>query len=75
MEIEYVDAEGIKNGVTERLRVPLVHFPRMKMKDVVRNYFGNNFEDEDSTESFVLYAMEDFHKWYVEQMSLIKEAL
>lgn len=72
MEIEYVEVEGYKGSIVDRFKAPLVHFPKMKMKDIIRNYFGSNFEDEDSNESYVLYAMQDFHKWYVEQSNLVK---
>lgn len=73
-EIEYVDAIGTKrDGTEENLKVPLAHFPTMKMKDIIRNFLGGNFDDEDSVESYALYAMEDFHKWYVQQIYMIKE--
>jgi hypothetical protein len=74
VDIEYVDAECWSGSTYVVNKIPLVHCPRMKMKDFIQDSFGRNFGDEDSTESTVLYIMENFLKWYKEQTYALEQA-
>jgi hypothetical protein len=70
---EMIDALGEKpNG--ERVLIGKVPMPpEMKMKDIIRNYIGMDFADEDSAESYALYAMQDFYDWHQKQTAALAE--
>lgn len=70
-EIEYVDAYGIKDGfpASEVFKIPMP--PKMKAKEMIRSYYGNEFDDEDSDASTILYIFEQLLEWYEKQQSLL----
>lgn len=68
---EMIDALGQKpNG--ERVLVGQVPMPpTMKAKEIIANYIGSNFSDEDSAESYALYICNDLIEWQKKQNAAI----
>lgn len=69
---EMIDALGEKpNG--ERICVGKIPMPeKMKAKEIISQYFGYDFGDEDSDASMALYAFEEFLSWQTKQRTALK---
>lgn len=59
---------GIKSDGTEEFLGFGKETPAMKIKEIVRNYFGEPSDDETGTNAdLCMWALDDFHKWMIEQ--------
>lgn len=67
--MEKVDLLGVRaDGSSEVIgQVPMP--PKMKMRDIVRDMFGEPSGDPDACDdaSMCMYALECFHEWLLEQ--------
>lgn len=69
---EMVDAYGYVNDIQTFVgKLPMSDV--MKFKEIIGQYFGHHFADEDSEASTCLYAFEEFLEWQKQQHAAIKE--
>lgn len=66
MTIETCDLVGVKNGIETVLgKIPMP--PKMKLRELIRGYFGGSFDNECSDASSALYMGEELIDWMITQ--------